>query len=57
MTLTLINPYYFLGELFDRIVEKASYTEKEAKDTCLIVLDAIRSVRPRVGYVRVLDKT
>jgi calcium/calmodulin-dependent protein kinase I len=29
------------GELFDRIVAKAYYNEKEARDTCLIVLEAI----------------
>ena len=28
-------------------MEKASYTEKEAKDTCLIVLDAIRYLHER----------
>jgi len=30
------------GELFDRIVAKAYYNEKEARDTCKIVLDAVR---------------
>ena len=29
------------GELFDRIVAKAYYNEKEARDTCRIVLDAV----------------
>ena len=29
------------GELFDRIVAKAYYNEKEARDTCKIVLDAV----------------
>lgn len=29
------------GELFDRIVAKAYYNEKEARDTCLIVLQAV----------------
>jgi len=30
------------GELFDRIVAKAYYNEKEARDTCMIVLEAVR---------------
>ena len=30
------------GELFDRIVAKAYYNEKEARDTCKIVLEAVR---------------
>ena len=30
------------GELFDRIVEKESYTEKEAADTIRPLVDAIR---------------
>lgn len=29
------------GELFDRIVAKAYYSEKEARDTCKIVLEAV----------------
>mmetsp|Transcript_23844 Transcript_23844/g.56174 ORF Transcript_23844/g.56174 Transcript_23844/m.56174 type:complete len:375 (+) Transcript_23844:111-1235(+) len=29
------------GELFDRIVQKSYYNEKEARDTCLILLSAI----------------
>ena len=29
------------GELFDRIVAKAYYNEKEARDTCKIVLEAV----------------
>jgi serine/threonine protein kinase len=40
--------YYYMiletmygGELFDRIVSKSYYNEKEARDTCLILLDAI----------------
>jgi len=40
--------YYYLvtekmtgGELFDRIVQKSYYNEKEARDTCLILLQAI----------------
>lgn len=30
------------GELFDRIVAKAYYNEKEARDTCKILLEAVR---------------
>ncbi|CAN0277387.1 unnamed protein product [Ectocarpus sp. 4 AP-2014] len=30
------------GELFDRIVKKAFYNEKEARDLCRILLDAVR---------------
>jgi len=30
------------GELFDRVVAKAYYNEKEARDTCKIVLEAVR---------------
>ena len=29
------------GELFDRIVAKAYYNEKEARDTCKIILEAV----------------
>jgi len=29
------------GELFDRIVAKAYYNEKEARDTCKIIIDAV----------------
>jgi calcium/calmodulin-dependent protein kinase I len=29
------------GELFDRIVAKAYYNEKEARDVCMIVLEAV----------------
>lgn len=29
------------GELFDRIVQKAYYNEKEARDVCKILLDAL----------------
>jgi calcium/calmodulin-dependent protein kinase I len=41
------NTYYLIlermdgGELFDRIVAKAYYNEREARDTCKIVLEAI----------------
>lgn len=30
------------GELFDRIVQKSYYNEKEARDTCLIIFRAIQ---------------
>lgn len=30
------------GELFDRVVAKAYYNEKEARDTCKILLEAVR---------------
>jgi calcium/calmodulin-dependent protein kinase I len=30
------------GELFDRIVQKSYYNEKEARDTCLILFNAIK---------------
>lgn len=30
------------GELFDRIVAKAYYNEKEARDTCKIILEAVK---------------
>ena len=40
--------YYYLvmekmtgGELFDRVVEKAYYNEKEARDTCKVILEAV----------------
>ena len=40
--------YYYLitekmlgGELFDRIVQKSYYNEKEARDVCLILFDAM----------------
>lgn len=32
------------GELFDRIVAKAYYNEKEARDTCKIVLEAVNHI-------------
>lgn len=41
--------YYYLvtekmmgGELFDRIVQKSYYNEKEARDVCLILFDAMK---------------
>jgi serine/threonine protein kinase len=41
--------YYYLvtekmsgGELFDRIVQKSYYNEKEARDTCLVLFEALR---------------
>lgn len=40
--------YYYLvtekmsgGELFDRIVQKSYYNEKEARDTCMVLFDAL----------------
>jgi serine/threonine protein kinase len=41
------NSYYLIieyldgGELFDRIVEKHTYTEKEARDVCSIIFDTV----------------
>ncbi|EED91997.1 predicted protein, partial [Thalassiosira pseudonana CCMP1335] len=43
-----INQYYLVteylegGELFDRIVEKNSYTESEARDVCKILFEALK---------------
>jgi calcium/calmodulin-dependent protein kinase I len=41
--------YYYLvtekmmgGELFDRIVQKSYYNEKEARDVCKILFEAMR---------------
>lgn len=41
--------YYYLvtecmggGELFDRIVQKSYYNEKEARDTCLVLFRALK---------------
>lgn len=43
------SQYYYLvtekmmgGELFDRIVQKSYYNEKEARDVCLILFDAMK---------------
>lgn len=43
------SQYYYLvtekmsgGELFDRIVQKSYYNEKEARDTCRILFEALR---------------
>lgn len=43
------NQFYYLvtekmlgGELFDRIVQKSYYNEKEARDVCLILFDAMK---------------
>ena len=43
------NQYYYLvtekmsgGELFDRIVQKSYYNEKEARDVCKILFESIR---------------
>lgn len=35
------------GELFDRIVAKAYYNEKEARDTCKVVMDAVSHLHKR----------
>lgn len=42
------NQFYYLvtekmmgGELFDRIVQKSYYNEKEARDVCIILFDAM----------------
>ena len=32
------------GELFDRIVQKSYYNEKEARDVCLILFDAMKYI-------------
>lgn len=37
----LVTEYLEGGELFDRIVEKSSYTESEARDVCKILFDAL----------------
>jgi calcium/calmodulin-dependent protein kinase I len=43
------SQFYFLvtekmmgGELFDRIVQKSYYNEKEARDVCIILFDAMK---------------
>jgi len=47
-TFATINSYYLVteyldgGELFDRIVDKTAYTEKEARDVCTIIFGAIK---------------
>jgi serine/threonine protein kinase len=38
----LVTEYLEGGELFDRVVEKSSYTESEARDSCKIVFEALR---------------
>lgn len=37
----LVTEYLEGGELFDRIVDKNSYTESEARDCCRIVFDGL----------------
>jgi len=37
----LVTEYLEGGELFDRIVEKSSYTESEARDVCKVLFDAL----------------
>ena len=46
--------YYYLvtekmsgGELFDRIVKKSYYNEKEARDTCRVLFDALKFCHDR----------
>ena len=47
-TFVTVNSYYLVteylegGELFDRIVEKTVYTEKEARDVCAIIFGAMQ---------------
>lgn len=47
-TFTTINSHYLVteylegGELFDRIVHKTTYTEKEARDVCANLFGAIK---------------
>ena len=42
-----INHYYLVveylegGELFDRIVEKSTYTESEGRDACKVLFEAL----------------
>ncbi|KAG5179824.1 kinase-like domain-containing protein [Tribonema minus] len=43
----VIIEYMRGGELFDRIVKKQFYTEKEARDLCKILLDAIKYCHDR----------
>ncbi|OQR99104.1 calcium/calmodulin-dependent protein kinase [Achlya hypogyna] len=43
----LVTEYMEGGELFDRIVEKTYYTEKEARDLVLILLNAIKYCHDR----------
>jgi calcium/calmodulin-dependent protein kinase I len=35
------------GELFDRIVQKSYYNEKEARDVCIILFDAMNYCHKR----------
>ncbi|KAL9178277.1 hypothetical protein ACHAXT_001705 [Thalassiosira profunda] len=43
----LVAEYLEGGELFDRIVEKSSYTESEARDVCRILFDALSYMSER----------
>ena len=38
----LITEHMMGGELFDRIVQKSYYNEKEARDTCLVLFKALK---------------
>ncbi|KAL7529497.1 hypothetical protein ACHAWF_006233, partial [Thalassiosira exigua] len=49
-TFVTINTYYLVteylegGELFDRIVQKTTYTESEARDATYVILDAVHHI-------------
>ena len=52
-TFATVNSYYLIteyldgGELFDRIVEKTSYTEAEARDACAVLFEAVAHCHAR----------
>jgi serine/threonine protein kinase len=39
--------YCYILQLFDRIVKKSYYNEKEARDLCRILLDSIKYIHDR----------
>ena len=43
----LVTEYLEGGELFDRIVDKSSYTESEARDVCGVLFGAMDYIRSR----------
>jgi serine/threonine protein kinase len=46
--LVLLNTSYcYTLQLFDRIVKKSYYNEKEARDLCRILLDSIKYIHDR----------
>jgi calcium/calmodulin-dependent protein kinase I len=45
----LVTEYLEGGELFDRIVEKAQYTENEARNVCAVLFDTMRYIQHSVG--------